>query len=167
MKQMEKQLASMPPEQRAMAEQMMRGRMSGMTGQEEAPPPRVESLGAGQWREFDCEKFAVYESGEKTQQVCAAALNDIDGSAEMMEAFRGMASFMTKMRESMPMGSNTGMNPGELMDQIDGFPVHRIDYKNGAVGEETSLESVTEQDLDDGLFTVPDDYQREDPMRRR
>ena len=33
MKEMEAQLASMPPEQRAMVEQMMKGQMQGMTGQ--------------------------------------------------------------------------------------------------------------------------------------
>lgn len=168
MKEMEKQLASLPPEQRAMAEQMMKGRMGQMTGQQEKPPaPRVESMGAGNWQDFDCEKFAVYEGGEKTQEVCAAEFNDIDGAAEMMQAFRGMASFMTKMIESMPMRANVGMNPGELMDQIKGFPVHTIDYRNGAAVGETSLESVSEQDIDDGLFVVPVGYKREDPMRRR
>lgn len=168
MKEMEKQLASLPPEQRAMAEQMMKGQMGQMMGQQqEAPPPRVESMGAGNWQDFDCEKFAVYEGGEKTQEVCAAELNDIDGAAEMMQAFRGMASFMTKMTESLPMRDSVSMNPGELMDQIKGFPVHTIDYSNGAAVSETSLESVTEQDLDDGLFVVPEGYKREDPMRRR
>lgn len=168
MKEMEKQLASLPPDQRAMAEQMMKGRMGQMMGQQqEAPAPRVESMGAGNWQDFDCEKFAVYEGGEKTQELCAAKLSDIDGAAEMMQAFRGMASFITKMVESMPMRANVGVNPGELMDQIQGFPVHTIDYSNGTAVGETSLESITEQDLDDGLFAVPDGYKREDPMRRR
>jgi len=169
MKEMEKQLASLPPEQRAMAEQMMKGQMGQMMGQkqEAPPPPRVESMGSGNWQDFDCERFAVYESGEKTQEVCAAGLNDIGGAAEMMQAFRGMAKFMRKMIESMPMRANPGMNPGELMDQIEGFPVHTIDYMNGEVAGESSLESVTEQDLDDGLFGVPDGYEREDPMLRR
>lgn len=170
MKEMEKQLASLPPEQRAMAEQMMKGGMGQMMGQQQKeapPPPRVEALGAGSWQDFDCEKFAVFESGEKTQEICAAGLKDIDGAAEMMQAFRGMAKFMTKMTESMPMRANPGLNPGELMDQIDGFPVHTLDYRNGELTGESSLESVIEQDLDDGLFSVPDGYVREDPMRRR
>lgn len=168
MKEMEKQLASLPPDQRAMAEQMMKGQMGQMMGQQqEVPAPRVESMGAGNWQDFDCEKFAVYEGGEKTQEVCAAELNDIDGAAEMMQAFRGMASFMTKMIESMPMGANVGMNPGELMDQIKGFPVHTIDYSDGTAVSETLLESVAERDLDDGLFAVPDGYEREDPMQPR
>jgi hypothetical protein len=168
MQEMEKQLAGLPPEQRAMAEQMMKGQMAQMMGQQQEPPapPRVESMGAGSWQDYDCEKFAVFEKGEKTQELCAAGLDDIDGAAEMMQAFRGMAKFMRKMMESMPMRGDAGMNPGELMDQIEGFPVHTIEYSNGAVVGETSLESVTEQDLDDGLFVVPDGYEREDPMRR-
>lgn len=169
MKEMEEQLASLPPDQRAMAEQMMKGRMGQMMGQQQEapPPPRVESMGAGSWKDYECEKFAVFMSGEKTQELCAADLNDIDGAAEMMKAFRGMAKFMTKMTESMPMRADAGMNPGELMDQIQGFPVRTIDFRNGEIAGESFLESVTAQDLDDGLFGVPDGYEREDPMRRR
>ncbi len=169
MKQMEEQLAGLPPEQRAMAEQMMKGGMSGMMGQEKAPAPapRVEALGTGQWQSFKCRNYAVYEGAEKTQEVCAAAMKDIDGADEMIAAFRGMAEFVTKMTEMMPMGSDDGLNPGELMEQINGFPVHTIDFKKGAVAGETSVESVSEQDLDDGVFAAPEGYKRQDPMRRR
>jgi hypothetical protein len=41
MKEMEKQLAGMPPEQRAMVEQMMKGRMQGMMPQQGDAPPRA------------------------------------------------------------------------------------------------------------------------------
>ncbi|MDH3805119.1 MAG: hypothetical protein OEU90_06550, partial [Gammaproteobacteria bacterium] len=146
MKEMEAQLANLPPEQRAMAEQMMKGQMGRMMGQEQAPPPkpRVEALGTGEWQTFKCKNYAVYEGDAKTQVICSADLGDIDGAAEMMQAFQGMARFVTKMTESMPMRSEAGINPGELIEQIGGFPVHTIDYRNGEVTGETSLESVNE-----------------------
>jgi len=169
MKEMEAQLAGMPPEQRAMVEEMMKGQMQGMMGQqgEEAPPPRIEAGGSSKWQSRKCKEYAVFEGDEKTQDICASELDDVDGADEAIEAFRGMAAYMSKMFESMPMRSSSQPNPGELMDQIDGFPVHTIDYENGAKIRETSLDSVEEQDLNDDLFKAPEGYRQQDPFRGR
>jgi hypothetical protein len=169
MKQMEAELANMPPEQRAMVEQMMKGRMQGMMGQQgtPSPKPRVEAMGSGEWQSYSCQEYAVFEGPEKTQDLCAAELDEIDGADEVIEAFRKMAAYMTKMTESMPMRPKEGLNPGELMDQINGFPVHTIDYDNGRVARETSLDSATEQDLDQGMFAAPEGYRRQDPFGQR
>lgn len=169
MAEMEKQLAGMPPEQRAMVEQMMKGQMQGMMPEQSAPEPafNVKPLGSGKWQSYDCEKYAVFDGAKKTQEVCAAGLDDIDSADEVMQAFRGMAEYITRMAESLPMIADGGLNPGELMDQIDGFPVHTIDYANGKVVGESSLESATEQDLDPGLFAAPDGYRPQDPFAGR
>ena len=165
MKQMEAELARMPPEQRAMVEQMMKGQMGGMMGQQDAPPaPSVKAVGSGKWQSKTCRKYAVFEGPEKTQELCAAKLDDVDGGDEVMAAFRSMAAYITKMTESLPMGMNEGMNPGELMYQIDGFPVHTTDYENGVAVQETLLDSITEKDLQPELFMAPDGYRREDPF---
>lgn len=165
MEQMEAQLANVPPEQRAMMEKMMQG----MMGQHNVPTagPRIEATGAGRWQSYDCKNYSVYEGAQKTQDICAATLDQLAGGEEMMQAFRRMSVFITKMTESMPMQSSDGINPGELMDQIDGFPVHTIEYENGKVTAEVSLESVTEQNLDQGLFSAPEDYRRQDLFQGR
>jgi hypothetical protein len=169
MKQMEAQLANLPPEQRAMMEKMMQGQMQGMMGQHNDPAagPRIEATGTGRWQSYDCKNYSVYEGAQKTQDICAATLDQLAGGEEMMQAFRRMAVFITKMTESMPMQSNDGLNPGELMDQIGGFPVHTIEYENGQVTAEISLESVTEQDLDEDLFSAPSDYRRQNLFQGR
>jgi hypothetical protein len=166
MKEMEAQLASMPPEQRAMVEQMMKGQMQGMTAQQapSSSAPRVEAKGSGEWKSYKCRQYVVFEGAKKVQEICAAELDDVDGADEVIETFRNMAAYITKMTESMPMGSDDRINPGELMDEIDGFPVHTIDYENGVVARETSLDSVTEQDLDEGMFAAPEGYRRQDPF---
>ncbi len=168
MAEMEKQLAGLPPEQRAMVEQMMQGKMQDMMAQAGAnkPGPRVEPMGNGRWQSYDCEKFAVFEGDAKTHEVCAADLDDIEGADEVMKAFRSMAAYVTKLAESMPMMASGDINPGELMDMFDGFPVHSVDYMNGRPVEETSLESVTEKELASDLFAAPDGYRREDPFAR-
>ena len=169
MKEMEAQLAAMPPEQRAMVEQMMKGQMGAMMGgdADKPPPPRAVSIGSGEWQSRSCEKFEVFEENVKTQLVCAADLDDIDGSEELMGAFRNMAEFMVKLTESLPMAQEQASNPLELMNQIDGFPVHTIQYENGKVDQESWLESVDEKDLEAALFSPPEGYKRQDPMMGR
>ena len=170
MKKMEAELARMSPQEQAMMRQMMKGRMPpGMAGQKDAPrqAPRVESLGSSKWQSYKCRQYAVYKGEEKTQEVCASDLDDINGAEEAMEAFRNMATYMAKMTESLPMRSGQAANPGELMDQIDGFPVLTIDYTIGVVTGKTALDSVAEQDLGKDLFNAPEGYVREDPFAGR
>lgn len=169
MKEMEAQLAAMPPEQRAMVEQMMKGQMQGMMQKQAPSTPafRVEAEGGGKWKSYKCREYAVYEGDSKVYDICAADLDEIDGADEVVETFRNMAAYISKMTESMPMRSGADMNIGELMDDIDGFPVHTVDYENGVAVSEMSLESVAEKDLDEGLFAVPDGYRRLDPMAGR
>lgn len=165
MKEMEKQLASMPPEQRAMAEEMMKGRMQGMMGGGQDAKPRVEATGTGMWQTSSCKQYAVFEGGRKTQEICAASLSDIDGSAEAMQAFRSMATYLNKMTESLPMRESAGPNPGELLGEIDGFPVVTTQYAGSKVAEVTTLESASNEAVDEALFMIPDGYKRLDLLR--
>lgn len=165
MKQMHEQLASLPPEQRAMAERMMKGRMGVLPDDEPEPELRVEKIGSGKWQSETCAQYAVYKGAEKQQEVCAAALDDIEGAEEAMRAFQSMAAYIRKMTESLPMRAATGPNPGELIEKVGGFPVITTNYRMGNLATTTTLKAADEQSLDDGIFAVPDGYQREDLMR--
>jgi hypothetical protein len=116
---------------------------------------------------LDCRQYAVFQGSQKTQQVCAADLDDVDGADQVIEACRNMAAYVTKLTESMPMMGKDRPNPGELMDQINGFPVHTIDYDKGVVVRETLLDSVSEESLDENMFNVPEGYTRQDPFGGR
>jgi hypothetical protein len=169
MKQMEAQLAKMPPEQRAMAEQMMKSQMDALSNMESAPPPRVEAVGPGEWDGTPCTRYAVFEGPDKSQDVCAAPLNQVEGSAEMMQAFMQMAKFVQKLSESLPgpLAASMASNPGAVIEQINGFPIHSIEYSLGEVSGETRLESIEEAALDDAQFAAPEGYRLEDPFAGR
>jgi len=174
MRQMEEQLANVPAAQREMIEQMMKGQMKGqmkgMTPQQ-APTeaPRVETGGSSQWRSYPCVRYTIYRGNEKTQEICAASLDQIEGSEEVMVAFRKMAGFVKKMMASLPdmISSRVAGNPMEMMDQIDGFPVHTLQFEKGNLSQEILLESATEQALEENLFTPPSDYKKQDLFNRR
>jgi len=166
MKQMEEQLANIPPEQRAMVEKMMRGQMQGMMPPQAPaapPPPRVEAGESGHWKSYPCVKYSVYSGGEKSEEICAASLDAIEGSEVVMRGFRKMAEFVTRLTDSLPGSIGTMVrNPINTVAQIDGFPVHTVHFENGQVTQEDSLESVTEQALDESMFAAPAKYQRQD-----
>lgn len=169
MEQLNAELEKMPPEQRAMAEQMMKSQMGGLSSMESAPPPRVEAVGPGEWGGRTCTRYAVFEGSDKSQDVCAAPLNQIEGSAEMMQSFMAMAGFVQKLSESLPgpLAASIATNPGAVIEQINGFPIHSIDYSMGEVTGESRLESIAEEALDVSLFAAPEGYRLEDPFAGR
>lgn len=170
MEQMKAELANLPPEQRAMAEQMMASRMQGMMGDSEpAPPPRVEETGAGEWAGRACTKYDVFENDIKTQEVCAAPLDQVNGSAEMMDTFQGMASFVKRLSESLPgpLGASFNEHPGMVAELIGGFPIHTVEYRKGKPASEVSMESIREEQLAAAKFEVPDGYELQDPFEAR
>lgn len=166
MAEMQEQMKNMSPQERAMMEQMLQGgAMQGMIPGMSAPPPpiRVEAGGSGEWGDYDCREYMIFEGPDKIEDICAASLDDIEGGDEVMAAFRAMAGFVTKMMESMPepLASMMGQNPAAYMEQIEGFPVHTVRYRNGRRDGEDSLNSVVEQDLPQDIYEVPKGYTKE------
>ena len=159
---MNEAMAQLPPEQRAIAEQMMQARM----GSNEVAPPHVEETGSGEWDGRACSKFDVFENDIKTQEVCAAPLDKVHGAAEMMETYQAMARFVKKLSESLPgpLGASFNEYPGMVAELIGGFPIHTIEFRLGAPVSQVALESITEKALEPSMFEAPADYRLEDPF---
>ena len=167
MAQMEAELAKLPPEQRAMAEQMMKTQMGAIMGdQESAPAPRVEKTGNSEWQGRSCTQFDVFEGDVKTQEICAAPLDKVNGAAEMMKTYQGMAQFVKKLAESLPgpLGASFNDHPGMVAELIGGFPVRSVEYSMGTAVREVTMESISEKALESEMFKAPADYRREDPF---
>ena len=167
MAQMEAELAKLPAEQRAMAEQMMKSQMQALGGGEQpAPPPRVEKTGKGAWQGRSCTLYDVFEGDVKTQEICSAPLDQVNGAAEMMETFQGMAKFVQKLSESLPgpLGANFNDHPGMVADLIGGFPIRTVEFRMGQPASVVTLESIKEETLDMALFEAPEGYRQEDPF---
>jgi hypothetical protein len=164
MKQMEQQMANMPPEQRAMMEKMMKGRMPGMAGMGSKPLAiRVEAAGPGKWESYSCKNYNVYVGDEKTQELCAVPPGEIKGAEEFVEAARNMTKFFEKFKEAlqMPAFANLAKNPVEVIGQVDGFPVHTQEFQNGNLEMERFLSSAKEESLSDDTFSPPAGYKEE------
>jgi hypothetical protein len=164
MKQLEQQMANMPPEQRAMMEKMMKGRMAGMAGLGSKPLAiRVEAAGPGSWESYSCKNYNVYVGDEKTQELCAVPPGEIKGAEDFLEAARSMAKFFEKFKEAlqMPAFANLAKSPVEVVGQVDGFPVHTQEFQNGNLQGERFLSSAKEESLSDDTFAPPAGYKEE------
>ena len=153
-----------------MAEQMMARQMPGMMGEtESAPPPRVEATGESEWGGRPCTTYDVFENDTKTQEICAAPLDQVDGAAEMMDTFQGMARFVKKLSESLPgpLGASFNEHPGMVAELIGGFPIHTTEFRMGQPESEVSLESIREEQLPASKFEVPEGYELQDPFAAR
>jgi hypothetical protein len=163
MQQMEAQLKSLPAEQRAMAERMMKGRMPDA----ESPPEiKVEQEGSEKVGEYQCKKFVVYQDGTKSAEVFTA---EVEAAGDGMGAFQAMARFATKLLASF---QNTPMaemanHPLRLLDQVEGFPVLSREFQDGEAVREVTLKSAVRKDLDAGLFSPPPGYTEADLLMGR
>ncbi len=157
MQQMQQQMANMPPQQRAMMDKMMKGKMPGMPSQA-LPTLRVESGGRGKWGSYSCKKYTIFLGAEKKQELCAASIHDVEGAKEAVQALRNLQGFYQKIRKSlqkMPGFGSMNQNAVEVMGKIDGFPVFRREFSNGVVEREVYLSSAKSKGLSNNIFLPP------------
>ena len=168
MKEMEAQLAALPPEQRAMVEQMMSEQMNGMSMgmSKEIPVLEIRKLGSGSWQSYDCMLAEMLEDGTKIQEICSVDFDEVDGSGDVRDSFLRMAALLTKLYDAIPFGGEGVRNPMEMLEELEGFPVRAVEFENGKPVRETILESTREEAIDAKLFSLPSDYARIDPFAR-
>ena len=152
MKQMQEQMANLPPEQRQMMEQMMRQ----MTPSP-ARPPKVTSrrLGSGgKINNFPTDKYELYENGKKSMEIWATEWKNLGLSPDDFKVFEQFGKFMEKMG-----GPFARMTEYRLLHKEDygikGFPVRSVQYERGAASFVSDLKEVRKERLASSLFELP------------
>lgn len=168
---MREALKDVPPEQRAMVEQMMKGRMP---PQATAPArPKIEFRNTGErdtQNGYPSDKYEATIDGRKTQELWVTDWDNVDGGGDAAEAFQAMADFFKQMRDSMPrfgVDEDADDNPFEHMREMGGFPVLTYDYaSDGSFASESSLRSSTQRAVAAAEFEPPSAYKRREMMPR-
>ena len=167
MQQMQQALAEMPPEQRAMAEQMMKQHLPAPAAKEE--PMKVQKTGDSDTiNGFDCDYYEVQQQGAKIRELCVTGWDDIEGGHEASASMLAMAGFFERMAEQF--SGDSGMDlMGEQrelfqhMRELDGYPVLTREFDGeGRVESESRLKSAKAANLDASLFDPPQGYARKD-----
>lgn len=168
--QMREALKNVPPEQRAMMEKMMKGRMPPQAGLARSRVELRRTSESGNKNGYPCVKYEAVLDGQKVREVWVTPWDNVEGGDEAAEAFEAMAEFFTEMRDSMPRfgrDENENDNPFEDMKELNGFPVLTYEYAtDGSLESESALNSSARRTLDMEEFEPPSGYKRQQMMPR-
>ena len=154
MAQMKAQLAALPPEQRAMAESMMKGRGGAMGAAAKTEYKKVGTDKVGKWT---CDKYEASRNGQKTSDLCT-----VDPSALGFTAgdFTVTQQFMEFFGKLLPQAADQAFGLGQASQQgFSGVPVRVV-----AGNTTTEVTEASRQTFADSLFAVPAGFQKIDMM---
>jgi hypothetical protein len=165
MAQMQEMLKSMPPEQRAKMEAMMKGQ--GMPASIGAAPARTQykKTGTSTVAKWACDTYDGLQNGQKVSEVCTVSPQalglrpaDFAISAQMAEFFRGL----------VPQGADAIFQIGR--PEANGFAGVPVRHAMTIAGRTTVYElvDVSRRTFDDAIFAVPAGFTKEaSPFVRR
>ena len=165
MKQMQEALDSMPPDQRAMAEKMMKQHMpQGMQEPARAPLSLHETGREDTVSGYACDYYEVRRNGAKVRELCVTSWDDLPGGRDIADAMLDMAGFYERMTEALSKEAGVGVlgEQQELfahLEELDGYPVLTREFDSGGeITSESVLKSAVTADLDPSLFEPPAGY---------
>ncbi|TQV72151.1 hypothetical protein FLL45_18190 [Aliikangiella marina] len=165
-KQMEAQLANMPPEQREMMKKMMAGRM-GMAD-DSAPKPTKNIVKTGKSASaagYDCQIHEVYSGQKKLRELCVTPWGKIKNGGEIKQSLEEMnrffSAFLDSMKGMMPADEES---PFAEIEKLNGFPVIFKEFENGQLFETSTLQSISSKDLSADIFKAPKGFTKQSMM---
>ena len=155
MAQIQKQLESLPPEQRKQFESMMQGRMGGAGGA--APKTVYKRTGTDTVGKWSCTKYEGYDGETKTSELCtvepkALGLTEAD--------FAVTKQFVEFFKRVLPAMANQAFSVGTVEQQgFAGVPVRRTAT---VLGRQITSEitDVSRQTFPDAIYAAPAGYQK-------
>jgi hypothetical protein len=158
MTQMQEQMKSMPPEQRARMEALMKGR--GVVPAASGPPTEYKKIGTDKVGKWTCDKYEGTKNGEKVSEVCTVSPSALGFSAGDFEVTQQLAEFFSSL---MPQAADGLFRIGSTTpspNSFAGVPVRFVSFRNGAPGSVSEMTDASRQSFSDALFQVPAGYQK-------
>jgi hypothetical protein len=152
--QMEAAMKNMTPEQRAMMEKMMKGKMPQAAAA--APKTVYTAKGSGSVNGFSCTKYEGDLSGQKESEVCAALpaqLKLTPGDLQIFEKMRQFSSDLLSALANSPMRASVPKGYG-FESGYEGFPIQKVDFENGQATRRGELKSITRVSFTDADFSL-------------
>lgn len=167
MSEMQAQLAALPPEQRAMVEQMMKGQMASMGSPSAAPREPLAYAKTGKSETINgwaCTSWDATRGGRREQELWVTGFTDFGLKESDFAACQRLAEFLAKM--GGPIAEQVGDQPfarklGGGADALPGVPVRTIDLDpRGATTHE--LKKVAREEIPSSKFDLPAGYAKQD-----
>ena len=152
-------LANLPPDQRAMIEQRMGGRVPGMGGAKVdvslTPSGASDRVGS-----YSCQVYRTQVNGEHVDDICLASVSETGISSADQATLRKAFDQMRAMTEKMSAGMFR--SPLNAMP-LDKFPVRMTHYDNsGKVQQVVEIKNVQSGGVSPADFAIPAGYTEQD-----
>lgn len=150
---MEAKLKELPPEKRALFEEMMK-KQGGMppSGAGAAPAPlefsRAGSAKVGEW---PCERYTGEGNGRKVE-VCSTEASAVGISAGDMAVFEGFLELSEKMAGEASASGGLGVGPDR---GFPGLPLERSETRGGTVTDRFTIETIRPEKIEAADLQVP------------
>jgi len=168
---MQEKMKNMSPQQRAMAEQMLKRMGGGNSAANKAAPtkkPKKKNRKAVATKRFSkvsgirCKIYKVYTNGKQKGEVCVAKAKKLGLTKKEVNTMRRMFATMEEVRQA---STAARMMPRDnkmmtLLKQVDGIPIQFTGTKN--LEPKGGLLSISKKKKAGRFFKVPKSYSKFD-----
>lgn len=160
---MQEQLERMPPDQRAMVEQMLKSSMPGGLGGGPQPVREVRRTDrVDEVAGMRCRIHEMLADGRLEREVCVAAAGSMPGGHEFYDALSRMGRLMQELMASIdaPWLKQSIDEQWTNVEKLDGVPIRGREYLNDEAVSELVVTDIRDEATPAGSFVVPEGYTR-------
>ena len=154
---MQAQLAKLPAEQRAMAEQMMKGSM-GKAAEQFAYVRTNEKLNVSG---YECTRVEGMRGSDKVTEYCGSTSPDFKISGEERQTILDMQGYLRNFTITVK-SADEATRAFQWDYATDGYPVVTRCFRQGQMTLDLKLDSLSRKPLPDSLFAIPSGYRKMD-----
>jgi len=168
--QMQAQLAQIPPEQRAMMQQMLAGRgIPGLGGPPGAgsAPPQISFAKAGGGKtvgSWNCENYSKTVNGQKEEDLCIAPVTATGITAADVQVFDKFSNFMQPILSSpmVPKMSYMSWNDMNKAVGFAGMPLDSTTYLQGRPSIQQTVSKIERTAIPAETYDLPAGFTKRD-----
>ena len=165
MEKMKKQMESMPPEQRKMAEQMM----GSVMGSVKTRPPTtyVWTKEKQTIKGYECTKVECMVGEDKRSEYWGSTSADFKMSNDERSTMLAMQGYLRNFLITVSMGPGAGDGQSRAFEwdtSQDGYPLITRCFAHGDTTLDLYLQTIDHKPLSKDLFETPDGYKKQDLM---
>jgi len=156
---MQEKMKDLPPEQRKIIEQMMKGKMPAALP--EAPKMVYKKVASGEKiNKWMCDKYEGSATGKDKEEIWTTDWQQTGITEADLKVIRGMAEFFAEFVKNIPFFSNIGSKEWEKEHGFAGFPIRTIHYSGTQVRYKMEIKEIRRQDFAASLFDLPSGLQK-------
>lgn len=157
MSQAMEKMKNLPPEQRAMMENMMKGR--GMPGMGATTPITYKAAGSDKAGQWSCTRYEGTRGPDRVVDLCTVDPKALGLTPGDFEVAKQLAEFMKSLMPQL--ADEMTLNGTPEAQGFSGVPIKRTSYSGGKVVSVSELKAIKRDPIPASAWQVPAGFKRE------